>query len=155
MAAEKELGIAGHKVRQIYNGVDTERFRPTSSPRVAPLVIGTVGRMKAVKNQTLLCQAFIELVNARLDGSRAALPHGGERLRLGDFVLSVTLVHDGGAPTASRPVNPFAPPEGTADDLFDSAWIRGKPLEAPAHPVRVERVSDRDPDPCGPVRDGP
>lgn len=64
---------------------------------------------------------------------------GGERLRLGDFVLSVTLVHDGGAPTASRPVNPFAPPEGTADDLFDSAWICGKPLEAPAHPVRVER----------------
>ncbi len=63
----EDVGIAGHKVRQIYNGVDTERFRPTSSPRVAPLVIGAVGRMKAVKNQTLLCQAFIELLKHRPD----------------------------------------------------------------------------------------
>lgn len=70
-----QVGIAPAKVSQIYNGVDSAVFHP--APAVpGPLVIGTVGRMKAVKNQTLLVQAFLELVQRRPDLA------GSIRLRL-------------------------------------------------------------------------
>ena len=76
-------GVAAQKVTQIYNGVDTSLFRP----RVAPVAIagcpfnpaqhwlvGTVGRMQAVKNQVALAQAFVRLL--------ALNPALRERLRL-------------------------------------------------------------------------
>ncbi|MBK8961147.1 MAG: TIGR03088 family PEP-CTERM/XrtA system glycosyltransferase [Proteobacteria bacterium] len=62
-----DVGIAPDKVMQIYNGVDVERFHPVTRDQQAPLVIGTVGRMKAVKNQTFLCRAFIDLLSRRAD----------------------------------------------------------------------------------------
>ena len=56
----------------ICNGVDTRRFRPAAAGEPPPegwpfeagrhCVIGTVGRMQTVKNQTLLAQAFIRMV---------------------------------------------------------------------------------------------
>ena len=56
-------------VAQICNGVDIERFRPDPAARVALagfpfadpslFVVGTVGRMQAVKAQTLLAAAFV------------------------------------------------------------------------------------------------
>lgn len=62
----RDVGIAARKVVQIYNGVDATLFeRAPSRTSGATLVIGTVGRMKAVKNQTLLCRAFIELLARR------------------------------------------------------------------------------------------
>ncbi len=64
------IGIAPDRVTQIYNGVDSQRFTPRASddrpglpgfpfgdPRL--FVVGTVGRMQAVKAQTLLAQAFV------------------------------------------------------------------------------------------------
>lgn len=91
------VGIPPARVRQIYNGVDTSRFHPdsrvgaapsaeaVSSPRSRPwirhrsgrndvFVIGTVGRLEAVKNPLLLAHAF-----ARLATTRPELSH---RLRL-------------------------------------------------------------------------
>ncbi len=66
------VGVAERKINQIYNGVESERFSPpATSSNLDPsngsdvITIGTVGRMKAVKNQTLLTQAFIELNNKR------------------------------------------------------------------------------------------
>lgn len=59
------VGIPPRKVVQIYNGVDEAHFRPTSIRPPGPIVIGTVGRMKAVKNQTLLCRAFVCLAARR------------------------------------------------------------------------------------------
>lgn len=66
------VGIRGERVEQIYNGVDTQRFRPAAKhpepikgcPFAAPehFLVGTVGRMQAVKNQTLLARAFVEAV---------------------------------------------------------------------------------------------
>jgi sugar transferase (PEP-CTERM/EpsH1 system associated) len=63
------VGIPARKVTQIYNGVDAERFRPAVAPeptlagcpfsRPEHWVIGTVGRMQTVKDQTLLARAFI------------------------------------------------------------------------------------------------
>jgi sugar transferase (PEP-CTERM/EpsH1 system associated) len=60
-------------VRRICNGVDVQRFRPRIEPRFklvshgfapsAELVIGTVGRMEAIKDQLTLVRAFLHLVN--------------------------------------------------------------------------------------------
>ena len=64
----RDVGIAANKLVQIYNGVDTEVFvADDTHHRAGPVVVGTVGRMKAVKNQTLLCQAFIALLERRPD----------------------------------------------------------------------------------------
>jgi sugar transferase (PEP-CTERM/EpsH1 system associated) len=60
------------RVTTICNGVDTRRFHPPTDATPAPSdwpferpahwVIGTVGRMQAVKNQTLLVRAFLRLL---------------------------------------------------------------------------------------------
>ena len=69
-----DVGIAARKVVQIYNGVETAVFHPPLASADRPLVIGTVGRMKAVKNQTFLCRAYVELLRRR--------PHLGASTRL-------------------------------------------------------------------------
>ncbi|MFT5417558.1 MAG: sugar transferase (PEP-CTERM/EpsH1 system associated), partial [Gammaproteobacteria bacterium] len=55
--------VPENKVTQIYNGVDDRLFRPVPE-KADPdhIVIGTVGRMQTVKNQILLVEAFIRLV---------------------------------------------------------------------------------------------
>jgi sugar transferase (PEP-CTERM/EpsH1 system associated) len=63
----ERVGIPRGRVLQIYNGVDCQHFAPAAPRADAPVVIGTVGRMKAVKNQTLLCHAFAALVARRPD----------------------------------------------------------------------------------------
>ena len=55
------VGIPAAKVTQIYNGVDCERYRPSPRRAGARLVLGTVGRMQAVKDQPLICKAYVEL----------------------------------------------------------------------------------------------
>src|SRR5262245_49003817 len=65
----EQVGIRGEKVSQIYNGVEAERFRPSRSGRQpipgCPFVdsglwlIGTVGRMEAIKDPLNLAQAFV------------------------------------------------------------------------------------------------
>ena len=69
------VGVPDAKTLMIANGVDTERFRP--SRRASDnneFVIGTVGRIQDVKNQSGLIDAFILL--------RAMLPGHRDRLRL-------------------------------------------------------------------------
>ena len=73
----KRVGIAAARVRQIYNGVDQDRFFPRTGerPDLAPagflpehaLVVGTVGRLAEVKDQASLVKAFAYLVNAKPD----------------------------------------------------------------------------------------
>jgi sugar transferase (PEP-CTERM/EpsH1 system associated) len=63
------VGIAAGRISQIYNGVDTEQFKPAGQqPQPiagCPFVpdrhwlVGTVGRMQGVKSQTLLAHAFV------------------------------------------------------------------------------------------------
>ena len=63
------------KIRVIYNGVDTQRFSPSSNARVREefnipphrLVIGTVGRMVLIKDHRTLLQAFELLVAGGVD----------------------------------------------------------------------------------------
>lgn len=80
----RRVGIAARRVKQIYNGVDTERFSPGAEKPVGLLppslagsdlvVIGTVGRIQAVKDQATLIRAFAALLAAR--------PGSTSRLRL-------------------------------------------------------------------------
>jgi len=63
------VGVPASRIEQIYNGVDTARFRPSTGGRAtisgspfndaAYWIVGTVGRMQAVKHQTNLVKAFI------------------------------------------------------------------------------------------------
>ncbi len=72
---ETTVGVPPQRIRQIYNGVSLDRFRPQSGPR-APLTphgflpedalaVGTVGRLAAVKDQRTLVAAFARVVAAR------------------------------------------------------------------------------------------
>jgi len=66
---EQQVGIAPEKIAQIYNGVDTDRFRPSRGSRPAipgcPFgepdhwLVGTVGRMEAIKDPLNLARAFV------------------------------------------------------------------------------------------------
>jgi sugar transferase (PEP-CTERM/EpsH1 system associated) len=75
----QRVGVAPQKVSQIYNGVDTNRFRPAGD-RIGAVpdsiagcpfdpanhwLIGTVGRMQAVKCQTLLVRAVLHALELR------------------------------------------------------------------------------------------
>jgi sugar transferase (PEP-CTERM/EpsH1 system associated) len=63
------VGVASERVVQLYNGVDTRRFRPSagSRPPIDGLpftgddlwLVGTVGRLSPIKDQVLLARAFV------------------------------------------------------------------------------------------------
>lgn len=65
------VGVDRRKIRQIYNGVDNEKFCPPSHGRLPlpcgdfsspdTVVIGTVGRLEPIKDQMTFVRAFIEL----------------------------------------------------------------------------------------------
>lgn len=71
------VGVPRERIRQIYNGVDTERFQPRTSRTIElfppgfmqgdEIIIGSVGRMAEVKNFPALVQAFLNLISARPD----------------------------------------------------------------------------------------
>lgn len=76
------IGVIPHRVNQIYNGVDSIAFFPRRGERpgllpadLVPadgLLLGTVGRLAAVKDQQLLLHAFAQLVTQH-PGLRARL----------------------------------------------------------------------------------
>jgi len=78
------VGIAPGRISQIYNGVDANRFHPAGAalPAIAGCpfggpahwLVGTVGRMQGVKDQTLLARAFVQALTLQ--------PGLRERLRL-------------------------------------------------------------------------
>ena len=72
----ERAGVADARIAQIYNGVDTDAFVPrgpvaTAVPewpfRQGDFVIGTVGRMQAVKDQPTLVRAFVEALRQQPD----------------------------------------------------------------------------------------
>jgi len=84
---ERDVGVAATRIRQVYSGVDSERFQPAAPDSAAttggcqgrdasssPVTFGTVGRLDAVKNHAVLLRAFRAI--------RDRVPGGGERLRL-------------------------------------------------------------------------
>lgn len=115
------VGIAEHKVTQIYNGVDSSRFLPQEltsngdqktsvrrSPRVWPhglpadftrtsdcVVIGTVGRLAKVKNQALLLHALHQVLQRYPNVSShlrcIIVGDGPERTQLEEIIASLDL----------------------------------------------------------------
>ena len=81
------IKIPSARVAQIYNGVDTIRFAPAPHGRM-PLAdcpftasdlwfVGTVGRMKDVKDQVTLAKAFVVAVRRHPAGARMRLVMAG------------------------------------------------------------------------------
>lgn len=67
----KRVGVPQDEVTQIYNGVDIARFHPSAArepiaacPFADPdlWILGTVGRMQTVKDQTTLARAFVRAI---------------------------------------------------------------------------------------------
>lgn len=112
-------GVRPGRVTRICNGVDDARFRPADGTRPAiagcPFtesglwLVGTVGRMQTVKNQTALAQAFVLALQRE--------PALRERLRLvmvGEGPLrgeSLRILHEAG--------------------LADLAWLPGERRDVP------------------------
>ena len=147
------VGARAEHVKQIYNGVDTHRFHPRTGPRAslgpegfAPpgtVVVGTIGRMEAVKDQLTLVRAFLHLLHTE--------PRERERLRLivvGDGPLRAeaqTLLRDANAehlawlpgerediPEIMRAVDVFVLPslrEGISNTILE-AMASGLPVVA-------------------------
>lgn len=121
------VGIPARKVTQIYNGVDAERFHPAvpSAPTAGVVppasivgcpfkrpehwLIGTVGRMQTVKDQTLLARAFIRALELE--------PTLKVRLRL-------VMVGDG-------PLRAEAQGLLDAAGIADLAWLPGERHDVP------------------------
>ncbi len=108
------VGVPQKKIVQIYNGVDTKKFSPVSGARAViggknfasgdSLVVGTVGRMVAVKHPITLVQAFLYLLDTVEDARR--------RLRL-------VMIGDG-------PLRAEAQAMLASADCLDLVWIPGQ-----------------------------
>ena len=71
----ERIGVPAARITQIYNGVDSERFAPSKSKPLHLLpeslrdpdrvLVGTVGRLQAVKDQATLLRAVAALVERR------------------------------------------------------------------------------------------
>jgi len=101
------IGVPARKNRLLPNGVDTAHYRPDGPVArhfdAGCIVIGTVGRLHAVKNHSGLIDAFVRL--------RALLPALAPRLRL-------AIVGDGHCADALRA-------QVRAAGLSDVVWLAG------------------------------
>lgn len=133
------VGIPRERVEQIYNGVDTRRFQPApdgrgriaGSPFDDPRLhlVGTVGRLSAIKDQVLLARAFVRAI--------AIAPAMRERARLviagdGPLRAEVQQVLD------QSGLGALAWLAGTRDDVPE--FMRG--LDAFVLPSRAEGISN-------------
>ena len=85
---EEAVGVEPGRIRQLYSGVDTERFTPSVrclaavGNEGAGVTVGTVGRLDPVKNQAHLLDAFASL-RPRFPGLRLTfVGDGPERASL-------------------------------------------------------------------------
>jgi len=134
---QHEVGVPEDAISQIYNGVDTVRFHPSALAPVAGCpfhapdhwLIGSVGRLEAIKDPLNLAQAFIRALKLH--------PAVAERLRL-------VIVGDG----ALRPrVEALLSDAG----VRELAWLAGERADVPQFmrgldcfvlPSRAEGVSN-------------
>jgi sugar transferase (PEP-CTERM/EpsH1 system associated) len=113
------VGVRTDQVVQIYNGVDMQRFHPRRGlqPQLGPegfvapgaMVVGTVGRMQAVKDQVTLVRSFLHLLQV--------IPDAHQRLRL-------VLIGDGPLREESRQLLQAAGAEHLA-------WLPGERTDIP------------------------
>ncbi len=101
------VNVPSHRVAQIYNGVDIQRFSPRKDPRegfgpkgFAPpdaFVVGTVGQMHLVKNHVSLVKTFLHLLSIDKEiGKKLRLVIAGDgplRQELQDLLRSSQAEH--------------------------------------------------------------
>lgn len=114
-----KVHVQPESITQVYNGVDTERFHPAlagpSSITGCPFdpaqhwLVGTVGRMQAVKDQVMLAHAFVQAI--------ALAPALKQRMRL-------ILVGDGPLRAQARAVLEAA-------GVSRLAWLPGERNDVP------------------------
>ncbi len=64
----EQIGIPARRIKVIPNGVDTERFAPGPARSAGGrIVIGTVGSLTPVKNQSLLIRSVAQLISSGQD----------------------------------------------------------------------------------------
>jgi sugar transferase (PEP-CTERM/EpsH1 system associated) len=116
---EEHVGIPPERISQIYNGVETERFKPSRTGRTAipgcPFVepgswlVGTVGRMEGIKDPLNLAHAFVRI--------QALHPAAAAHLRL-------IFVGDGAMRDEVRQVLERA-------GVQDRVWFAGERVDVP------------------------
>ncbi len=134
------VGIPAQRVERICNGVDTERFQPGAAAGRAPLagspfndtdviVVGSVGRLQAVKDQLNLVRALA-----------VALERGGAT----GAKLRLAIAGDG-------PLRPAGEEEIRRHRLSDAVWLAGERRDVPdvmrgfdvfALPSKAEGISN-------------
>lgn len=92
----EHIGIRADRVRQIYNGVDSERFSPDGAraalPGAATLrVVGTVGRLDPIKRFDALIEWFASRHSERGDTRLVIVGDGPERRTLERLVADHSL----------------------------------------------------------------
>lgn len=112
------VGIRAHRITQICNGVDSFRFHPRSSRQAisgSPFnaagfwIVGTIGRMQAIKDQSNLARAFVKTLQIA--------PELRDRLRL-------VMIGDGPLRLESQAILGAA-------GLSDLAWLPGERNDVP------------------------
>jgi sugar transferase (PEP-CTERM/EpsH1 system associated) len=104
---QERVGIPAERIEQIYNGVDTTRFFEASGGRAAIVgcpfqgpdywLLGTVGRMETVKDQTNLARAFVSILRLHPEARqrmRLVLVGDGSLRRNVEVILSEAGVRD-------------------------------------------------------------
>ncbi|HEX2829541.1 MAG TPA: TIGR03088 family PEP-CTERM/XrtA system glycosyltransferase [Burkholderiales bacterium] len=96
------VGISEADVSLIFNGVDTDRYAPAAGGSAAvpfdggAWVVGTVGRMQAIKNQTLLARSFVRALQIEpraADSMRLAMIGDGPLRSVAAAILAEAGVH--------------------------------------------------------------
>jgi sugar transferase (PEP-CTERM/EpsH1 system associated) len=114
----ERVGIDERRIDHIYNGVDITRFSPPNGGKAAidgcpfdasKFLVGTVGRMQAIKAQPLLAQAFVAALRQA--------PELRDRLRL---------VMVGGGPLRAECQTILE-----AGGVADLAWLPGERADVP------------------------
>jgi sugar transferase (PEP-CTERM/EpsH1 system associated) len=159
----ERIGIAASRITQVYNGVDTERFTPASAKPHAVLpanfaeadsiIIGTIGRLQAVKDQATLVRAFATLAQRSDDVGRrvrlAIIGDGPMTVELRSLVETLGVSRKtwmpgsvANVPDAMRAFDLFVLPslqEGTSNTILE-AMACGLPVVATAVGGNVELV---------------
>jgi sugar transferase (PEP-CTERM/EpsH1 system associated) len=160
---EQAVGVPAHRVSQIYNGVDTRRFRRDAVPAArvpsdasGAWVVGSVGRLVAVKDQAALVRALAAAWRRSSEARRrmrlAIVGDGPLRDTLADLARSegveaaVALLGERNDVAAVlRGLDAFALPslaEGISNTLLE-AMSSSLPVVATAVGGNVELVDDQ------------